>query len=79
MLRMHPRAPVPREPALLSGLLFLTWFPLILERSSGLYRSVTGVEPPDYLARRLLLRAALFAASLVVGLLRAARQPRGRA
>jgi hypothetical protein len=68
-----------RVPALLSGLLFLTWFPLILERSPGLYRSVTGVEPPDYLARWLLLTAALFAASLVVGLLRAARQSRGRA
>ena len=65
-----------RVPALLSGLLFLTWFPLILERSPGLYRSVTGVEPPDYLGRWLLITAALFAASLATALLRRARQPR---
>ena len=69
-----------RVPAMLSGLLFLVWFPLILERSPGLYRSVTGVEPPDYLARWLLITAALFAGSLAVAVLRRAREPRaGRA
>jgi hypothetical protein len=65
-----------RVPALLSGLLFLVWFPLILERAPGLYRSVAGVEPPDYLGRWLLITAALFAGSLVVALLRRARKPR---
>jgi len=65
-----------RVPALLSGLLFLVWFPLILERAPGLYRSVTGIEPPDYLARWLLITAALFAGSLLVALLRRARQAR---
>ena len=65
-----------RVPALLSGLLLLVWFPLILERAPGLYRSVTGVQPPYYLARWLLITAALFAASLLVALLRRARQPR---
>jgi hypothetical protein len=65
-----------RVPAILSGLLFLAWFPLILEKAPGLYRSVTGVEPPDYLARWLLITAALFAASIVVAVLRRATQPR---
>ena len=81
--RLLQRAPIGinhvRVPAILSGLLFLTWFPLILERAPGLYRSVTGVEPPDYLGRWLLVTAALFAGSLAVALLRRARQPRGGA
>ena len=69
-----------RVPAILSGLLFLVWFPLILEKDPALYRSITGVEPPDYLARWLIVTAALFAASLLVALLRHARQARpGRA
>lgn len=65
-----------RVPAMLSGLLFLVWFPLILEKAPGLYRSVTGVEPPDYMARWLLITAALFAASILVALLRRATQAR---
>jgi hypothetical protein len=65
-----------RVPAILSGLLFLVWFPLILEKAPGLYRSVTGVEPPDYLARWLLITAALFAASILVAVLRRATQAR---
>jgi hypothetical protein len=80
--RALQRAPIGinhvRVPALLSGLLLLVWFPLILERAPGLYRSVTGVEPPDYLARWLLITAGLFAASLAVAVLRRARQPRAR-
>ena len=80
--RALQRAPVNpnvvRVPALLSGLLFLTWFPLILEKEPGLYRSVTGVEPPDYLARWLLITAGLFAASIAVALLLRARKPRLR-
>ncbi|HEX2085842.1 MAG TPA: hypothetical protein VHF89_09180 [Solirubrobacteraceae bacterium] len=67
-----------RVPAILSGLLFLAWFPLILDRAPGLYRSITGVEPPDYLARWLLITAGLFAASLLVALLRRAAQARAR-
>ena len=80
--RALQRAPlnpnVIRIPALLSGLLFLVWFPLILEREPALYRSVTGVEPPDYLGRWLLITAALFAASLLAALLGRARQSRLR-
>ena len=67
-----------RVPAMLSGLLFLAWFPLILERAPGLYRSVTGVAPPDYLARWLLVTAALFAGSVLTAVLRRARKPRAR-
>ena len=67
-----------RVPAMLSGLLFLAWFPLILERAPGLYRSVTGVEPPDYLARWLLVTAALFAGSLAIAVLRHAAKSRAR-
>ncbi len=82
--RALQRAPIGinhvRVPALLSGLLLLAWFPLILERAPGLYRSVTGVQPPDYLARWLLITAGLFAASIAVAVLRGARQARaGRA
>jgi hypothetical protein len=65
-----------RVPAILSGMLFLVWFPLILEKAPGLYRSVTGVEPPDYMARWLLITAALFAGSIAVAVLRRATQPR---
>lgn len=69
-----------RVPAILSGLLFLTWFPLILNKAPGLYRSVTGVEPPDYLGRWLLITAVLFGVSLALALLRGAAKSRtGRA
>ena len=70
---------VVRVPALLSGLLFVVWFPLILEKDPALYRSITGVEPPDYLARWLLITAGLFAGSIAIALLARARKPRGRA
>jgi hypothetical protein len=66
---------VVRIPAILSGLLFVAWFPLILDKDPALYRSITGIEPPDYLARWLLITAGLFAASLAVALLRRARKP----
>ena len=65
-----------RVPALLSGLLFLAWFPLILEKAPGLYRSITGVEPPDYLGRWLLITALLFGGSLLLALLRGATKAR---
>ena len=80
--RAVQRAPIGvnyvRVPALLSGLLFLAWFPLILGKKPELYRSITGVEQPDYLARWLLITAGLFAVSIAVALLRGARQARAR-
>lgn len=80
--RALQRAPINpnyvRVPAILSGLLFLVWFPLILEKAPGLYRSVTGVPPPDYLGRWLLITAVLFGGSLVIALLRGATKSRAR-
>ncbi|HEX8122890.1 MAG TPA: hypothetical protein VF549_16685 [Solirubrobacteraceae bacterium] len=80
--RAFQRTPVSinvvRVPAILSGLLFLTWFPLILDKAPGLYRSVTGVDAPDYLARWLLMTAALFAVSIAVAVLGGARKAGAR-
>ncbi|MEP6462338.1 MAG: hypothetical protein ABJC62_02755 [Frankiaceae bacterium] len=51
-----------RVPAVLSGLLLLVWFPSIF-RLSSVYRSSTGLSSAGYLARWLLVTAALFAGS----------------
>ncbi len=59
-----------RVPAALSGLLLLVWFPLISGRVSGRYASATGLSPDGFLARWLLLTAALFGGSALLFLLR---------
>lgn len=65
-----------RVPALLSALAFVVWFPLILRVSAETYADASGRSADPYLARWLLLTAALFAGS---GLLLAFRQRRARA
>ncbi|MEU9475953.1 hypothetical protein [Streptomyces sp. NPDC048191] len=55
-----------RVPATLSGLLLLVWFPLISGMTAGRYRSATGLSPDGFLARWLLITAALFAGSALV-------------
>ncbi|MEU8779444.1 hypothetical protein [Streptomyces sp. NPDC048606] len=63
-----------RVPAFVSGVLFLVWWPLILEQG-GHYTASTGLPADGFLSRWLLITAGLFAASAVVLLVRT-RLPR---
>ncbi len=65
-------------PAALSGLLFLTWMPLILRLSAANYRPTTGMDEEPYLWRWLALTAGLFAASGLLYAVRALRSRRPR-
>jgi hypothetical protein len=57
-----------RVPAFLSALLLLVWFPLILN-ISGPYHGATALPENVYLARWLIISAAMFAISaLILGL-----------
>jgi hypothetical protein len=63
-----------RVPAILSGLTFLVFFPLILGRSDGNLHYVSGITPSGYLGRWLAMVAAFWlvsAAVLAVRLVRA--------
>ncbi|WUQ39975.1 hypothetical protein OG230_17260 [Streptomyces sp. NBC_00234] len=51
-----------RVPAFLSGLLLLTWFPLIT-RQTERYESASGMSPDVFLGNWLLVTGVLFAAS----------------
>ena len=64
-----------RVPAMISGLLFLLFFPSILQRSDG-YAGASGLTSDVYLERWLALTAALF---IVSGLLYAVRRGRSLA
>ncbi len=55
--------PFVRVPAALSALLLLVWFPLISGMAAERYRSATGLSPDGFLARWLLISAALFGGS----------------
>lgn len=55
-----------RAPVILSALTFLVFFPLILGRSDGNLRRVSGIEPHGYLERWLALVIAFFALSAIV-------------
>jgi hypothetical protein len=73
-----------RVPATLSGLTFLVFFPLIVGKSDGNLRYVSGITPSGYLGRWLALVAGFWlvsAAVLAVRLLRAdhLRRPLGPA
>ena len=54
-----------RFPLVISGVMFLTTFPLILGRSETNYVRLSGDEYPDYLGRWLLIVAVLFGVSAV--------------
>ncbi|WP_406259276.1 hypothetical protein [Streptomyces nigra] len=59
-----------RVPAALSLLLLLVWFPLITGRVADRYARATGLSPDGFLARWLLITAALCAGSAAVYALR---------
>jgi hypothetical protein len=59
-----------RVPALISGLLLLVFFPAISGKGNGAFHGVSGLDYEGYLARWLLVTAALFALSGAVYLLR---------
>ena len=62
-----------RVPAVVGGVSFLVFFPLILGKSDANLARVSGVAPEGYLGRWLLLTAAAFAVSaLVLGVRRPA-------
>ncbi len=52
-----------RVPALLSALLLIVFAPLIFQADTPYFQAVTGLQPPDYLARWLLATAAMFVIS----------------
>jgi len=63
-----------RVPALLSGLLGLVFLPAISGKGEGAFHGVSGLDYDGYLARWLLITAALFAVSgAVYGLRRGSR------
>ncbi len=62
-----------RVPVFLSGLLLLTYFPLILGRVSHRYTLYTTLSADVFLGRWLIVTAALFALSAVALLIRMSR------
>jgi hypothetical protein len=62
-----------RVPAVAAGVSFLVFFPLIIGKSSGSLRYLSGVQPSGYLGRWLLLTGAVAAASALVLVVRLAR------
>jgi hypothetical protein len=62
-----------RAPALLSGLLLLVFFPVISGKGEPSFNRASGLTYDGYLARWLLITAALFALSVVVYLVRGSR------
>lgn len=63
-----------RVPALLSGLLFLLFAPLILRRSEPAYGAASGLTESPFLARWFLLSALLFLISAVFLAVRVGRR-----
>ncbi|MFE4960511.1 hypothetical protein ACFRCW_42905 [Streptomyces sp. NPDC056653] len=62
-----------RVPVFLSGVLFLTYFPLILERVSHRFTLYTTLSTDVYLGRWLLITAVLFGISTLALLIRMGR------
>ncbi|MGW1771231.1 hypothetical protein [Streptomyces sp. NPDC002104] len=67
--RRRPSVNHLRVPAFVAGVLFLVWWPLILQRG-GHYTASTGLSADGFLARWLLITAGLFLASALVLLVR---------
>lgn len=59
-----------RVPVFVSGVLLLTWYPLVLSRAQ-LYEPYTALDPGVFFERWLLLTAGLFVASALAFALRA--------
>ena len=62
-----------RVPALGTGLLFLVFFPGIIQQGRQTYQAATGRTQEPYLGRWLLLVAAMFAISAVIYAVRLGR------
>ena len=62
-----------RVPALLSSLLLLVWWPLVRQRSEGVYAVKTGLDQDPYLGRWLAVTAVLFGVSALLWLVRVGR------
>ncbi|MFD0510577.1 hypothetical protein ACFQ0Q_07995 [Streptomyces aureus] len=62
-----------RVPVFLSGVLFLTYFPLILERVSHRFTLYTTLSTDVFLGRWLLITAAFFGISALTLLIRMGR------
>ncbi len=65
---LAPRVPpvnYVRIPVMASGLLFLMFFPGIIEQGKGSYNRATGLTQAPFLDRWLLITAALFGVSAV--------------
>ncbi|MFE7093092.1 hypothetical protein [Streptomyces erythrochromogenes] len=58
-----------RVPAFVAGILFLVWWPLILQQG-GHYTASTGLPADGFLARWFLITAGLFIASAAVLMVR---------
>jgi hypothetical protein len=67
-----------RVPFVISAIVFLVYFPRILDRQPRNFVNALGEPPPDYLARWALMTAALFGASLLLYAFRAGRAARAR-
>jgi hypothetical protein len=68
-----------RFPLAVSAVLFLVWFPLILQRQPSGYVNALGHEPHDYLGRWLAIAAGLALLSAVVYAVRRLRASRAGA
>jgi len=55
-----------RFPAVIAGVLFLVYFPLIVGNGRENYIRASGHEPPDYLARWLAITGGVFAVSAAI-------------
>jgi hypothetical protein len=62
-----------RAPAVISGCLLLISFPMVLRLDPHDYKAATALTPDPYLARWLLITAALFAASALAYAIRLGR------